>query len=66
MTRYRGYIIQHDEEGFYVATQGLGYCDTIEAIKSEIDDLIFEEQTRDPSFPPLDSPSLSSPWWAQK
>jgi len=62
--RYHGSKIMHDaEDGFYAGD--LGYCDTLEDIKREIDDAIAEEQAHYADIDtPADTPSLAAPWWS--
>ncbi|RWO23328.1 hypothetical protein [Mesorhizobium sp.] len=63
---YRGSAIYHDAaDGYYAGN--LGYCDTLDDIKQEIDDSIAEEQAHyaDIDTPP-DTPSLAAPWWSER
>jgi hypothetical protein len=68
---YHGVRIHFLEgEGFH-ASAGcavhFGYCDTLAEITAEIDDHFEEERAHYADIDqPRDTPSLGSPWWAER
>lgn len=67
--KYRGVTVEHDSESGFFAEAGLGgiadcigYCDTIEEVRAEID-AEFDEEAGRPENRRDDTPSLAAPWW---
>lgn len=66
MTKYRGYKIEQDGDGFFCDALGIGYDDSEEEVRRQIDDSIADDLAHDPSWPPADTPALDRPWWSER
>lgn len=62
--KYKGYLIERNEDGYYCEALELGYNDTLASIELDIEDEIAAER-RDlyASGHMDDTPSLPAPWW---
>ncbi len=69
---YRGYRIEHDQDGFCASrasSEHCGYCDTLPEIRQQIDQSEADELTSAESRGEIvhhdDTPSVT-PWWLHR
>jgi len=63
--RHGGFVIEQDDEGYFWS-QGDDHFDTAAECAASIDRFNRDERENDPDWPPLDTPSLGEPWWANR